>query len=254
MTPTFRGVDCLLLKVSDLDAAIEFYCARLGHALHWRTEAAAGLLMGGEAELVLHLEIGPEVDLLVDDVPNAYARLLAAGATTVQAPFEIQVGLCARVADPWGNELTILDLSKGLLRTDEDRTVVGNRPPRGSTRGVTGSLRGTVWHIMPMVRPTEEAPMRTRNVVLTDHQADLVEQLVASGRYQNASEVLREGLRLIEAREREESARLKALRHAAQVGIDDIEAGRYRIFGSADELEDHLTELADAVLGDNRTT
>jgi len=36
--------------------------------------------------------------------------------------------------------------------------------------------------------------MPTRNVVLTDHQANMVEQLVASGRYQNASEVLREGL------------------------------------------------------------
>ena len=40
--------------------------------------------------------------------------------------------------------------------------------------------------------------MPTRNVVLTDHQAHLVEKLVSTGRYQNASEVLREGLRLIE--------------------------------------------------------
>jgi putative addiction module CopG family antidote len=37
----------------------------------------------------------------------------------------------------------------------------------------------------------------TRNVVLTDYQADLVERLVSSGRYQSASEVLREGLRLV---------------------------------------------------------
>jgi antitoxin ParD1/3/4 len=43
--------------------------------------------------------------------------------------------------------------------------------------------------------------MPTRNVVLTDHQARMVEQLVASGRYQNASEVLREGLRLVEQRQ-----------------------------------------------------
>jgi Arc/MetJ-type ribon-helix-helix transcriptional regulator len=38
----------------------------------------------------------------------------------------------------------------------------------------------------------------TRNVVLTDHQEEFIEGLVSSGRYQNASEVLREGLRLIE--------------------------------------------------------
>ena len=61
--------------------------------------------------------------------------------------------------------------------------------------------------------------MPTRNVVLTDHQADLVERLVASGRYQNASEVLREGLRLIEGREAEDKARLNALRDAARVGF-----------------------------------
>jgi antitoxin ParD1/3/4 len=48
--------------------------------------------------------------------------------------------------------------------------------------------------------------MPTRNVVLTDYQAELVERLVASGRYQNASEVLREGLRLVESRETEEKA------------------------------------------------
>ena len=37
-----------------------------------------------------------------------------------------------------------------------------------------------------------EIAMPTRNVVLTNHQASFVEQLVSSGRYQNAKEVLRE--------------------------------------------------------------
>ena len=50
--------------------------------------------------------------------------------------------------------------------------------------------------------------MPTRNVVLSDRQQQLVESLVQSGRYQNASEVLREGLRLIEQRERLEGAKL----------------------------------------------
>lgn len=75
--------------------------------------------------------------------------------------------------------------------------------------------------------------MPTRNVVLTDYQSDLVERLVASGRYQNASEVLREGLRLIENRETEEKVRLTALREAARVDIGDIDAGRFRGFESA---------------------
>ena len=40
--------------------------------------------------------------------------------------------------------------------------------------------------------------MPTRNVVITDRQAAFIEELVSSGEYQNASEVLREGLRRTE--------------------------------------------------------
>lgn len=40
--------------------------------------------------------------------------------------------------------------------------------------------------------------MPTRNVVLTGHHEAVIERLAKSGRYQNASEVLREGLRLVE--------------------------------------------------------
>src|SRR5690242_13294951 len=61
--------------------------------------------------------------------------------------------------------------------------------------------------------------MPTRNVVLTKHQEKLLKMLVSSGRYQNASEVLRAGLRLVEKREAEDAAKLKALRKAAQAGF-----------------------------------
>ena len=69
--------------------------------------------------------------------------------------------------------------------------------------------------------------MPTRNVVLTDHQQEVIETLVDSGRYQNASEVLREGLRLVEQREREDELKLEALRQAAQVGLADLASGRF---------------------------
>ncbi len=91
--------------------------------------------------------------------------------------------------------------------------------------------------------------MPTRNVVLTDHQASLVEHLVASGRYQNASEVLREGLRLVERRETEDELRLAALREAARVGIADIETGAFRTFDSEDALGRHLAALTAEVTG-----
>lgn len=123
--PIFRKLDCLLLRVDDLDAAVRFYSRSLGHALKWRSPKAVGLAMpDSDAELVLSLEHGPETDILVEDVPAAYARLLSAGAQAVAEPFEIPVGRCAVVRDPWGNPLTILDLSRGELRIDEDGRVL----------------------------------------------------------------------------------------------------------------------------------
>ena len=84
--------------------------------------------------------------------------------------------------------------------------------------------------------------MPTRNVVLSEHQQELVEALVQSGRYQNASEVLREGLRLIEERERIEGAKLKALRQAARQGWADVSAGRYTDVAD-DQIADFVGQL-----------
>lgn len=84
--------------------------------------------------------------------------------------------------------------------------------------------------------------MATRNVALSPHQHELVESLVSTGRYQNASEVLRAGLRLLEQREAEEAARIDALRAAADVGWKDIDEGRYRDVRPA-ELEAFVHSL-----------
>jgi antitoxin ParD1/3/4 len=63
--------------------------------------------------------------------------------------------------------------------------------------------------------------MATRNVVLTDAQFSLVDRLVETGRYQNASEALRAGLRLLE---REESE-LDALRNQLSTGLAQARVG-----------------------------
>ncbi|WP_412545428.1 type II toxin-antitoxin system ParD family antitoxin [Maricaulis sp. MIT060901] len=59
--------------------------------------------------------------------------------------------------------------------------------------------------------------MATRNVVLTDAQSALVDQLVESGRFQNASEALRAGLRLLQQDEAERSA----LRDRLVLGVEE---------------------------------
>ncbi|MCS3729200.1 type II toxin-antitoxin system ParD family antitoxin [Bradyrhizobium betae] len=52
------------------------------------------------------------------------------------------------------------------------------------------------------------------------HYESFIKDLVDSGRYATASEVMREGLRLIEEREERRKAELEALRAAVQEGRD----------------------------------
>ncbi|PJG50535.1 type II toxin-antitoxin system ParD family antitoxin [Bradyrhizobium forestalis] len=52
------------------------------------------------------------------------------------------------------------------------------------------------------------------------HFEDLIDGLVESGRYASASEVMREGLRLVEEREERRKVKLEALREAIQKGFD----------------------------------
>lgn len=135
--PLFRKLDNLLLRVADLDAAISFYRDRLGHRILWRSDEAVGFaLPDTDAELVVHLNIGPETDVLVENVEEAFALFLSAGGESMQPPFDIAIGRCARVRDPFGNELTLLDQSKGRLATDRDGRVIGVEPrPSRRERG-----------------------------------------------------------------------------------------------------------------------
>ena len=60
--------------------------------------------------------------------------------------------------------------------------------------------------------------MPTRNINLTRQMDSYVDAKIQSGEYANASEVLRAGLRALEQAEREDLARLEALRSAVSAG------------------------------------
>ncbi len=77
-------------------------------------------------EIVLRAERGMrmEVDLLVDSVEGAVQDFENAGGRILEAPFDIPVGGCAVVEDPWENVLVVLDTSKGLLKADTKGNVL----------------------------------------------------------------------------------------------------------------------------------
>lgn len=114
MKPLFTKLDCVSLYVPNIEDAIEFYSVRLGHEIIWQNESGAGLrLPDSNVELVLHVENRPnEVDWKVDSVPDAISQIVGAGGQLVTGPFEIQIGSCAVLQDPWKNQIVILDSSK----------------------------------------------------------------------------------------------------------------------------------------------
>lgn len=69
--------------------------------------------------------------------------------------------------------------------------------------------------------------MATHNIVVPNPMEQSIEALVKSGRYQNFSEVVRAGLRMVLEHEAEESARLEALRNATSVGLMQLEASEF---------------------------
>lgn len=93
--------------------------------------------------------------------------------------------------------------------------------------------------------------MPTRNVVLTEHHEKVIADLVASGRYQNASEVLREGLRLIEERSSRDAAKLEILQEAARAGFADFDLSRF-VELEDDALENVIGDLGRKIPGQNR--
>lgn len=135
--PLFRTVDCVQLPVPDLDVGLAFYHDRLGHELIWRTATQVGLrLPESDAELVLQTERpASEIDLLVGSVDEAIVAIVEAGGSIVVPSFDILIGRCAVVQDHWGNQLTVLDRSKGVLVTNAQRSVIGVTDPAVGSSG-----------------------------------------------------------------------------------------------------------------------
>ena len=85
--------------------------------------------------------------------------------------------------------------------------------------------------------------MPTRNVNLTEHFDHFIDTGIESGRFSNASEVVREGLRLLEQQELENEAKLEWLRGAAKEGFDAAESEDIVAVRSPKELDQLMGKI-----------
>ena len=166
----------------------------------------------------------PESFLVTHDLPGARAVELTSGdGTTFSAAY-------ALAPEPGGVRVLLLPDVRGLFAYY--RNLARSFAAAGHSAIVVdyfGRTAGTTG------RPD-------RNVVLTQQQHEFVDSLVKSGRYQNASEVLREGLRLMEREQAEEAAKTDDLRQAAAQGWSDLDSGQ---FDDVDDrsLDDFVAQL-----------
>ncbi len=119
--PLLRKLDAVSVRVPDLDRGLCFYRETLGHQLKWRNDdiGQAGLWMPEtDTEIVLSTQLDYAPNWLVTSAEEAAREIEAGGGRTIGGPLEIPVGRIMIVADPFGNVLVLVDLSKGRYVTD----------------------------------------------------------------------------------------------------------------------------------------
>src|SRR5262245_18819738 len=107
-----------MIRVDDLAEAARYYVEVFGLRQNWSDETSVGLVFPEtDAELVLHTETDipsrVEPHYLVDDVVSAVQHFAERGCSVLVVPFDIVIGKCAVIEDPFGTRLCILDMTKG---------------------------------------------------------------------------------------------------------------------------------------------
>jgi lactoylglutathione lyase len=114
----FKKIDCVMIRVDDVTAAEKFYGQVFGLKPLWREAGTVGMGMPEtDAEIVLHnnpaIPNRVEVHYLVDDVVAAVKSYAEKGCRVLEPPFEVLIGKCAVIQDPFGTTICLLDLSSG---------------------------------------------------------------------------------------------------------------------------------------------
>jgi antitoxin ParD1/3/4 len=86
--------------------------------------------------------------------------------------------------------------------------------------------------------------MPTHNVELSEQQEALIANLVESGEFRDASDVMLEGLRMVEESRKLDADKEDEICKAIQAGVDDLDQGRFVTLSERNETASHIRSLA----------
>jgi predicted enzyme related to lactoylglutathione lyase len=113
-----KRIDCVMIRVDDVAAAEKLYSRVFGLKALWREAGSVGMaLPETNAEIVLHNNTAiphkVEVHYLVDDVVAAVKQYAENGCRVLAPPFDVLIGKCAVIQDPFDATICLLDLTSG---------------------------------------------------------------------------------------------------------------------------------------------
>jgi predicted enzyme related to lactoylglutathione lyase len=113
-----KKIDCVMIRVDDVAAAEKFYSEVFGLKALWREAGSVGMaLPEANAEIVLHNNAAiphkVEVHYLVDNVVAAVKYYAENGCRVLAPPFDVLIGKCAVIQDPFDTTICLLDLTSG---------------------------------------------------------------------------------------------------------------------------------------------
>jgi predicted enzyme related to lactoylglutathione lyase len=123
-----KKIDCVMIRVDDVAAAEKFYSEVFGLKALWREAGSVGMaLPETNAEIVLHNNAAiphkVEVHYLVDNVIAAVKYYAENGCRVLAPPFDVLIGKCAVIRDPFDTTICLLDLTSGRRPSDIDEGV-----------------------------------------------------------------------------------------------------------------------------------
>jgi predicted enzyme related to lactoylglutathione lyase len=122
--PVLKKINAVLVKVPSIREGLDFYREQLGLQTFWKKEDIASVRLG-DGQLVMSTTLDPETNILVESAEHAASVFEKAGGKIISPPEDIDVGKLVIVEDAFGNQLTLVDFSKGFYATDAPGNVTG---------------------------------------------------------------------------------------------------------------------------------